>query len=208
MTTFSHHRLAGLFAALALAALAGGSLAQTSTGAVSTKDIVLDRVSAPAANPHPGTPPVRSDAMAVSVLLESPDGYLTPRSTQAPFATGDRFRVKLLASRSARVSLYNTNPSGRFNPQPIWQGQVMVGQETVTPRLRLDGQSGMDLLHVVLEPEQPPQGVIAWIGNWLRKDGSEAPKDIRLDSQDTPSTSYLLNHSGQGLVTTIRIVHR
>lgn len=181
-------------------------LATAAVQAQSAKDIVLDRVAAPVA--RPAATPTTNDAMAISVLIESPDGSLTPRSTNSLFNTGDRFRIKLLASRSAKVSLYNTNPLGQFNPKPVWQGEVKVGQETITPRLRLDGNSGVDYLHLVLEPEQAPQGVVSWISNWLTKEGSEAPKDIRLDSENSPTTSYLVNQTGQGLVSTIRIVHR
>ena len=181
-------------------------LASAAAQAQSAKDIVLDRVATPVA--RPATPPASNDAMAISVLIESPDGSLAPKSTNSLFNTGDRFRIKLLASRSAKASLYNTNPLGQFNPKPVWQGEVKVGQETITPRLRLDGSSGVDYLHVVLEPERAPQGVVSWISNWLTKEGSEAPKDIRLDSENTPTTSYLVNQTGQGLVSTIRIVHR
>lgn len=191
-----------LVSLLATALLLAGAAAQAQTA----KDIVLDRVAAPVV--RPATPAATNDAMALSVLLESPDGSLAPRSANSLFNTGDRFRIKVLASRGAKVSLYNTNPLGQFNPRPVWQGEVKVGQETITPRLRLDGNSGVDYLHVVLEPEQAPQGVVAWISNWLTKEGSEAPKDIRLDSENSPTTSYLVNQTGQGLVSTIRIVHR
>lgn len=191
-----------LISLLASALLLVGATAQ----AQSAKDIVLDRVAAPVA--RPAAAPASNDAMAISVLIESPDGSLTPKSTNSLFNTGDRFRIKLLASRSAKVSLYNTNPLGQFNPKPVWQGEMKVGQETITPRLRLDGNSGVDYLHVVLEPEQAPQGVVSWISSWLTKEGSEAPKDIRLDSENSPTTSYLVNQTGQGLVSTIRIVHR
>ena len=191
-----------LISLLASALLLVGATAQ----AQSAKDIVLDRVAAPVA--RPAAAPASNDAMAISVLIESPDGSLAPKSTNSLFNTGDRFRIKLLASRSAKVSLYNTNPLGQFNPKPVWQGEVKVGQETITPRLRLDGNSGVDYLHVVLEPEQAPQGVVSWISSWLTKEGSEAPKDIRLDSENSPTTSYLVNQTGQGLVSTIRIVHR
>jgi len=191
-----------LISLLASALLLVGATAQ----AQSAKDIVLDRVAAPVA--RPAAAPASNDAMAISVLIESPDGSLAPKSTNSLFNTGDRFRIKLLASRSAKVSLYNTNPLGQFNPKPVWQGEMKVGQETITPRLRLDGNSGVDYLHVVLEPEQAPQGVVSWISSWLTKEGSEAPKDIRLDSENSPTTSYLVNQTGQGLVSTIRIVHR
>jgi hypothetical protein len=191
-----------LLAALAVLAAAGVQAQGTA------KDIVLDSVTAPAVAVVAVAAPTTRDALAVSVLLESPDGSLQPKSVSASFATGDRFRVKLLAARDARVALYNTNPAGQFNPKPVWQGRVQVGQETITPRLRLDGRSGVDQLHVVLEPDQAPQGVVAWITQWLAKEaGAGATKDIVLDSQETPASTYLVNRTGQGLVTTIRIVH-
>lgn len=183
------------------------STASTAFAAGNTKDIVLDRVFAPVATLAPAAP-VLGDAMAVSVLLESPDGTLTPKSTDSLFRTGDRFRVKLLASRDAKVSLYNTNPRGETNPSPIWQGTVRVGQDTISPRLALAGNSGVDQLHILMEPTQET-GMLAWLGNWLRtfKDGSGEGKDIRLDVQNTPSATYLLNSTGEGLVSTVRIVH-
>lgn len=174
--------------------------------AATTKDIVLDRVTAPARGTVPAAA-VATDAMAVSVLLESPDGSLTPKGTDTLFRTGDRFRVKVLASRDAKVSLYNTNPKGETNPTPVWQGEVKLGQDTITPRLKLEGNSGIDQLHVVLEPKQET-GLLVWLTGWLRsfKDGSTS-KDIRLDVQNTPSATYLINASGQGLVSTVSIVH-
>lgn len=187
--------------AAVVAAAASGAVANTST----TKDIVLDRVTAPVRTAVPVA--AATDAMAVSVLLESPDGSLTPKGTDTLFRTGDRFRVKVLASRDAKISLYNTTPKGETSPTPVWQGEVKVGQDTITPRLKLDGSSGIDQLHVVLEPKQET-GVLTWLSNWLRsfRDGSTS-KDIRLDVQNTPSATYMLNHSGQGLVTTVSIVH-
>jgi hypothetical protein len=182
----------------------GLSLACMTAMATSTKDIVLDRVTAAPGAASAAT----TDAMAVSVLIESPDGSLSPKSTNSLFRTGDRFRVKVLASRDAKVSLYNTNPRGETNPTPLWQGEVTFGQDTISPRLALTGSSGVDQLHVVLEPRQEP-GVLAWLGNWLRsfKDGPGAAKDIRLDVQNTPTATYMVNGSGQGLVSTVQIVH-
>ena len=83
-----------------------------------------------------------------------------------------------------------------------------MGQDTISPRLALTGNSGVDLLHVVLEPRQEP-GVLVWLGNWLRsfKEGGGTSKDIRLDVQNTPSATYLVNGTGQGLVSTMSIVH-
>ena len=166
-----------------------------------TKDIVLDRIHRPATAVTAAAP--ASDAMAVSVLLESPNGTLRPRPTSAMFRTGDRFRVKLLAARDGKISLYNTRPDGQLNPQPVWQGGVRRGQELVTPRLRLDGMRGTDQLHILLEPTQTST-VVAWLTGFL----SGTAKDIRLDTQDTPTTTYLLGGNGKGLVTTLRITHR
>lgn len=190
---------------LSAAVLAG--VASTALAAETTKEIVLDRLTAPAQR---GTPSraVATDAMAVSVLLESADGTLTPRSTDTLFHTGDRFRVKLLASRDGKVSLYNTNPRGMTDPKPLWQGEVRLSQETITARLALTGTSGVDQLHVVFEPSQSP-GAFAWMTNWFRsiKGDAAASKDIRLDVQNTPSATYVLNTAGEGLITTVRIAH-
>ena len=173
---------------------------------VTPKDIVLDRVSAPWVSGL-AQPAVRSDAMVVSVLLESPDGTLTPRSVAIPFNTGDRFRVKILASREARVALFNTKPNGILTPDPIWRGELKPGQETISPRLLIDGASGsgVDQLHVVMEPVSEPS-VVNWLGNWVGD--KRASKDIRLDEQSTASATYLVTDAEKGLVTTIRINHR
>ncbi|MES3022156.1 MAG: hypothetical protein V4857_11315 [Pseudomonadota bacterium] len=182
------------------------ALAANASAADSTKDIVLDRVNVPAAAGAP-----LGDAMAVSVLLETPSGTLIPKSTNSLFRTGDRFRVKLLASRDATVSLYNTNPRGETGAAPVWQGQVKFGMETITPRLALTGNSGVDQLHIVMAPRQQQQqqgGVLAWLTDWRNAfKGADASKDIRLDVQNTPTTTYLVNASGQGLVSTVKIVH-
>lgn len=195
LTTFT---TLGLMAAISTPTSAAGT----------TKDIVLDRISAPAAASTAVAPAGSpSDAMAVSVLLESEDGTLTPRSTGRAFSTGDRFRVKLLASRAGQVAFFNTNPRGVMNPEPVWRGEVELGQELISPRLRLQGQSGVDQLHIVLVPAQQ-QSVAAWLGNWLGRIQGGQAKDIGLDVQDTTSATYLLNARGQGLVTTMRIAHR
>jgi hypothetical protein len=167
----------------------------------SAKDIVLDRVAAPVISTAPVAAPA-NDAMAVSVLVESIDGTLTPRSTQNVFKTGDRFRVKILAARDGVVELYNTNPKGETTA--VWKGEVKVGLETISPRLRLEGTSGEDQLHVVLIPSQPPSG---GIGNWLSGLFKGTSKDIRLDVQNTANSTYVVNTGGQGASTTVRIVH-
>ena len=191
---------------LAIAALAA-AIGSTALAAGTTKDIVLDRVTAPAAAAPAAGATATSDAMAVSVLVEAADGTLTPRGTDKMFRTGDRFRVKVLASRDAKIALYNTNPKGVLGKDPVWQGEVKLGQETITPRLRLDGNSGVDYLHIVMQPAKE-EGIFAWLGNWLSRTKDGSTKDISLDVQNTDSATYLLNGKGQGLVTTMRIVHQ
>ena len=171
----------------------------------SAKDIVIDRVTSPVVTVTPAAP--TGDAMSVSVLLESPDGSLTPKSTDTVFRTGDRFRIKLLGSRNAKVSLYNTNPRGELGAEPVWRGELKVGQDTISPRLALTGSSGVDQLHVVMEPAVDG-GLFGWLTNWLNSSGKAgASKDIQLDVQTTPTTTYLVNAAGQGLVTTVKIAH-
>lgn len=190
----------------ALAVALGLTLAGLAQAGPSAKDVVIDRVSSPVVNVAPAAS--AGDAMSVSVLLEAADGSLTPKSTDALFRTGDRFRVKMLGSRDARVSLFNTNPRGELGAEPVWRGELRVGQELITPRLALTGTSGVDQLHVVMEPAQQ-SGLFTWLSQWLAslKDGGGASKDIRLDVQNTPTTTYLVNQGGQGLVTTVKIAH-
>lgn len=169
------------------------------------KDVVLDQVAAPIV--MSSAPASRNDAMVVSVLVESPDGTLRPRSTESLFRTGERFRIKVLASREGRISLYNTTPAGVFKPQPIWRGEVRAGQETITPRLVLDGSSGsgVEQVHVVLEPAgsaAPGQG---WFSRWFDKGAS---KDVRVDQQSTADATYMLADTGTGLLATVRIQQR
>jgi hypothetical protein len=175
------------------------------------KDIVLDRVQTAVVNVQPAVQ--LSDAMAVSVLLETPDGTMSPRSTAVAFRTGDRFRVKVVAARDGHIALYNTKPNGETPAQPVWRGPIKTGEELVTPRLRLTGQQGEDLLHVVLEPTTEPAGPWDWLRRALGLDekgmvSKSARKDIVLDVQSTPSTTYVVNPSGNGLTTTLVIRHR
>jgi len=205
-----------LVAALAGVLLAGAALAAPA----SPKDIVIDRVQASATRPAGAAALPSSDAMAVSVLLESAEGTLTPRSTAQPFRTGDRFRVKVVAARDGFVALYNTKPNGETPEKPVWRGVIKTGEELITPRLRLDGQTGEDLLHVVLEPvsaaSQPGATAASGVWAWLRAAlglndkgvaDKSARKDIVLDSQSTPTTTYVVNPRSDGLTTTIAIRH-
>ncbi|MES2938482.1 MAG: hypothetical protein V4864_12430 [Pseudomonadota bacterium] len=188
--------------ALSLAVALALPLAGHAQGAA--KDVVVDRVTGPLVTV--GAAP-RNDAMIVSVLLEQPDGTLLPRSTETAFNTGDRFRVKLLASREGRVALCNTPPSGIPNPEPVWRGEVRPGQETISPRLRLSGTSGggFEQLHAVLEPPGEAN-VCRWLAGHVAN--KTVAKDIVLDQQSTPQATYLLAAPNTGLVATMRIFHR
>lgn len=196
--------LRSLVAVCLAVAVAVPLAAQASTRSV--RDIVLDQVAAPAPVAGGAAVVASRDAMAVSILVESPDGTLSPRSTNYLFRTGERLRVKVLASRAGKLYVYNTNPAGATSL--VWSGEVQVGQETISPRMVLTGQSGEDKLHVVLEPTQAPQGgVIVWLNNWLGGVKSGASRDVQLDTQNTAQATYLVNPMGKGLVTTVRVVH-
>jgi len=191
---------------LALLCLIAAMAAPLSASAAnrSVRDIVLDQVAPVAVNV---APVATNDAMAVSILVESPDGTLTPRSTNQLFRTGERLRVKVLASRGGKLSIYNTNPAGVT--KLVWDGEVRIGQETISPRMVLTGLSGEDKLHVALEPTQAPQGgSLGWLTNWLGNFRNAANRDIQLDTQSTAQATYLINSTGQGLVTTVRVVHQ
>ncbi len=192
--------------ACALSLLAGSALAATPE----TKDIVLDRIRNPAAAAAPAqmqtTTFANGDAMVVTVMQEKSNGSLVPRAVNGQFRTGDRFRVKMLASRDGKVALYNTKPTGELVKEPLWRGDVSRGLEIMSPPMRLEGNKGTDQLHIVLEPAQET-GVIAWLSSWLNTPLTGASKDIRLDVQNTRSDTYLLGLEGKGLLTTLRIKH-
>lgn len=216
-----------------------GLAAAAVTARASTKDIVLDQVQAPLLAPVPNARPA-ADAMVVTVLLERPDGSLTPYGAAQPFRTGERFRVKVVTGRDGRIALYNTRPDGVTPSQPVWSGPIRAGQELLTQRLMISGVSGQDLLHVVLEPTQvegvsastggasaaaapasaasAPSAVAAGSGVWgwlrrvlgLNEKGLAEPgatKDIVLDTQSTPTGTYVSNPRGDGLTATITIQH-
>lgn len=202
---------AKLVVCAAISVLATGAYAAEDS---KTKDIVLDLVTArpaaaPAATAQPAAP--ASDAMVVSILVESPNGQLTPRPVNAVFSSGERFRVKVRASRDGKIALYNTKPTGELVTKALWSGNVTRGMEVIAPRLRLEGTKGTDLLHIVLEPakekekekEKESVSIFTWLGNWL----SGKTKDIKLDTANTTSDTYLLGVPGKGLVTTLAITH-
>lgn len=203
-TATKRHALVTLATLTAVASMAASSLASAAT-----KDVVLDRVVTPAyVTVAPASAAPVGDAMVVSVLVASHDGTLTPKSTDALFRTGDRLHLKVLASRNGAIQIYNTNPLGVTTPEPIWKGEVRVGEETITPRLRLEGNRGEDQLHVVLTPAAPEGGVLSWLMDVLKGKGKSTRKDVVLDSQSTSTSTYVVNTAGQGLTTTVRIVHQ
>lgn len=196
----------GAVRSLVFAASVAGALPAM---AGTTKDVVLDRLSQAQVSMA-----VVADAMAVSVLQELPDGTLRSRGVDAQMRTGDRLRIKVIASREGRLSIYNTTPRGEIKAEPVWTGKVLPGQETVSPRMVLTNTSGagVEQLHVVLEPAAAPGGMFVWVGQWLGSLGSgvrsATSKDIVLDVENTPTTTYLVNARGQGLVTTVSVAHR
>jgi hypothetical protein len=194
----------------AILGLACASGAHANQAAPAAKDVVLATL-APAAQAAPGANQAKPDAMVVSVLVEGPYGMLTPRSTEAAFATGERFRIKLLAPRDGEVLIYNTNPLNQTSQTPIWKTQVKAGVESVSDLMQLTGNRGEDQLHVVLQPRTPPANAWAWFQNlFASKDAGAGgtSKDIRLVTESTPQSTYFYNPNGQGGYVPIRIRHQ
>ena len=193
------------------AALATVATAQAGTER-HAKDIVLAPLMQPAAqNGAAGQvqPVAAQDGMAVSVLLETPQGVLVPHSAETVLQTGTRFRVKILTAREGDIDLYNTNPLGVTSPQPIWSGHVEGGLETLTPPLQLTGNRGEDQLHVVLRAHAASAPTaFAWLQNLTAGKSAAVHKDIRLVTENTEQATYVYNPAGQGSVVTLRIRHQ
>ena len=190
------HRPAHVRALAAALMLACCSVASYASAA--PKDIVLSRIAAA------GPSVTQGDALAVSVLVERSDGTLISRSSEALFRTGERLRVKVVPSRSGKIAVYNTNPHGQTSL--VWSGEVQFGRETVSPRMVLTGTSGEDQLHVVLEPHDTAAPGV-WMNTVLKARKAGSRKDIALDSQSTPHTTYIVNTGGQGVISTLRVLH-
>lgn len=214
-------------AGVVLSTLAGAALAAEAVRP-HAKDVVLatmlppqpfgaQQVPAPGMVPMPGQLPLqqaqwpqmqppRYDGMVVSVLEERADGVLLPRSTQIPFQTGQRFRIKVLAPRDGELQVYNTNPLGVTTPAPVWKGQVKAGLETISEPFMLTGNRGEDQLHVVLVPQNPAQQQNpTWFQSMF---SGKTTKDIRLVTENTQQATYVYNQAGQGSSVTIRIQHQ
>jgi hypothetical protein len=193
-----------MFIGLQCALGATAAFAQAAS-APTAKDIVLASL-APAAQVAGGaTPAARPDALAVSVLVESAYGMLTPRPIDSSFSNGDRFRIKLLSPRDGEVLVYNTNPQGQTGQTPVWKTTVRAGVETVSDLMQVTGNSGEDQLHVVLQPKAPTSNPFAWFQNLFSS--GKTGKDVRLVTESTQQSTYFYNPSGQGGYVTIRIRH-
>lgn len=194
----------GSVRALHVSLLAATLMASAAAGAA-TKDIVLDQVTAPLLHVTPTAAMANAESMVVSVLVAAPNGTMTPRSTQEMFRTGERIHLKVLSSRAGDIEIYNTNPVGQVSR--VWAGTVRVGEETISPRMAITGNRGEDFLHVVLTPQRPSGSVLEWLREVLSGKGKSVRKDVVLDTQSTPTSTYVVNTAGQGVTTTVRIVH-
>lgn len=200
-------------AAASLLALGLVAAATAQEGRRQAKDVVLAPLMPAAAAQPMGAPrpAANYDGMAVSVLLETPEGVLVPRSTETVFSTGQHFRLKVMAPRDGEILVYNTNPLGQTSPAPVWKTPVRAGLEAVSPPLMLTGNRGEDQLHVVLQPvAAPPQGAFAWFQDLFAGKNlpTKASKDVQLVTESTPQATYFYNTGGQGGYVTIRVRHQ
>lgn len=181
-----------------------GACAQAQT-APRAKDVVLASLTPANQSVNPAA---RPDALAVSVLVEGAYNMLVPRSADAPFSTGERFRIKLLSPRDGEVFVYNTNPLGQTSPTPVWKTRVKAGVETISELMQLAGNRGEDQLHVVLQPLTQPANPFNWFQSVASSGAAgKSTKDVRLVSENTDQGTYFYNPNGQGGYVTIRIRH-
>jgi|JRYI01.1.fsa_nt_gb hypothetical protein len=190
-------RLAG--ALLALGWLGGGALVQAGAGEPQAKDIVLSSLSGRAATAEPSS---RQAGMSVSVLVASAGGELIPRATDAPFRTGERFRLRVLPTVDGTLVIANTNPAGLT--REVLRLPVRAGLEALVPagagsEFQLVGQAGEDVLHLSLYAEGsrlPPEG-----------EAGAGAKDIRLVTQSTSDASYVVGDVDEPLYTRMVVRH-
>ncbi len=95
-------------------------------------------------------------AMDVSILVYPSNGG-TPivRGAHQNFFTGERFKLRIRASKSGTLNVVNVEQNGRQNQ--LSQAQVSVGQELIYPVapntfLEFDGNSGNEKLRLTLTP--------------------------------------------------------
>ncbi|RJG00477.1 hypothetical protein [Noviherbaspirillum sedimenti] len=196
-----------LAAQLGLAAC--GVYAQ-SQSAPRAKEVVLASLAQAAAAPGAAANTARPDALAVSVLTEGPLNMLVTRSVEAPFSTGDKFRIKLLSPRDGEVAIFNTPPVGETSKAPIWRARVKAGVESVSNLMQLTGNRGVDQLHVVLLPSGHSGDPFPAFQGMMAANGSagKSAKDIRLVTENTNQGTYFYNPNGQGGFVTIHIRHQ
>ncbi len=180
-----------------------------SQSAPRAKEVVLASL-APAGVSGATANAARPDALAVSVLIEGPLNMLVPRSVDAPFSTGDKFRIKLLAPRDGEIAIFNTPPIGETGKSPIWRTRVTAGVESLSELMQLTGNRGVDQLHVVLLPSGHAGDPFAALQGMMTANGnaSKASKDIRLVTENTSQGTYFYNPNGQGGFVTIHIRHQ
>jgi len=186
-------------ALLALGWLGGGAPVHAGGGQPQAKDIVLSGLSG---RPAAGEPSSRQAGMSVSVLVASAGGELIPRATDAPFRTGERFRLRVLPTVNGTLVIANTNPAGLT--REVLRLPVRAGLEALVPagedsEFQLVGQAGEDVLHLSLYAEGsrlPPEN-----------DAGAGAKDIRLVTQSTSDASYVVGEAGQPLYTRVVVRH-
>lgn len=169
-----------------------------------TKDIVISSMSS-AQSESQAAIISQKESLVVSVLTEGPYNTWIPNPTEIRYSSGQRFRVKVSSSRNGQLAFFNTNPAGITASEPLLIMELSAGVEIVSDALEIAGDSGVDLLHLVLLPEgnrASPFEVFTRM-----QDGKGREKDIRLVTEESETASYFLNPQDQGAFVTLRIDH-
>lgn len=170
-----------------------------------TKDIVISSMLPEQGSGLTGSSETSEEKLAVSVLSEGPFNTWISNNTDRQYASGQKFRVKVSAPRAGQLAFFNTTPRGETSTEPLFVMQLDAGVEVVSEALEITGASGVDLLHLVLLPQNSKDRPYDVFRAMQRNLGDA--KDVRLISENSENTTYLRNPDGTGAFVTLTIDH-
>jgi hypothetical protein len=179
--------------------------AQAINQALSTKDIVISSMLSEQGETLTGSSAASGEKLAISVLTEGPFDTWISNNTDNRYASGQRFRVKISAPRAGQLAFFNTTPRGDTAKEPVLIMQLDAGVEAVSEALEITGASGVDLLHLVLLPQNSSDKPYE-VFRAMQRDSNNT-KDIRLISESSENTTYFRNPKGSGAFVTLTIDH-
>ena len=168
---------------LSLAGFLASSSAYAQEEELSARDIVLATLSGAKTG---------YDGISVTVFVMGADGNYTQRAPDQPFYDGEKFRIRLTSTTDGILNITNINPQGIS--KPLFSQAVIHGTEVNIPAdpssaFSFSGTKGMETLSLLVTPNQTTSD--AW----------PAAKDIRLVTQSTADSGYLVRPAGSGPIS-------